>query len=113
MTVFLTWLIIESIFFTIFYYIYFSSIYDKLSEIRSNEYLKYNSSARAFGSGMVRRKGGGVENAISPQECEEKANIALNLPNRYLKIRALFVIYVMALVPSVILTICVVSIMYK
>lgn len=113
MEILFIWLIIESIFCIIFYHICFQSIYEKLSELRTNEYLKYNSSARGLGSGMVRREVGiGVDNAISPEECDKKAKNALHLPNKYLKIRALFVIYVMALIPSVITTIFVVLLMH-
>lgn len=114
MQVLFIWLIIEIIFCVIFYHICFQSIYDNLSEIRTNEYLKYNSSARGFGSGMVRREIGiGVDNATSSTECKKIAKNALHLPNKFLKIRALFVIYVMALIPSVIVTIFVVLLMHK
>ena len=114
MQVFFIWLVAGLFFFVIFYYIYFQRIYDKLSELRTNEYLKYNSSARALGSGMVRREVGiGVDNAISPEECDKKAKYALHLPDKYLKVRALFVIYVMALIPSVIVTIFVLLLMHK
>lgn len=66
-------------------FLIFDLFLNKLKTIRANEYLKYSSSARAGGSGMVRTPEGGIANAISSDECQRRANIAINIPDSKLK----------------------------
>ena len=70
------------------FYILCEKTKDKLFKFRALEYRRNMSSFHAGGSGMVITEDGNIDNAVSSEDCLERANKALDISDKEIKKKA-------------------------